>query len=128
MGIADLLGVRSEKLQLQGNIQTMEELYELIKDVPFEAGVPELHNTGFARIIIFPQLDRNNQVQIMGSRGKFTVNRSIQPAGLKNMLVNDMLNEISDGWSSMSGAMGDTKKLCMMLVTKTAETINALGI
>jgi hypothetical protein len=73
-------------------------------------------------------LYRNNQVQILGSKGKYYVERSVQPAGIGKMAMNMALNEISDGWSGMSGAFGGTKKKCMELVTKTAETINSMGI
>lgn len=127
MGISDMLGVRTEKVECR-SVSTLEELYEKIKDVPFEAGKPELVKNGFAWIIAFPQLDRNNQVQIAGNKGKFTVMRSTQPAGVGKMLGNMMLDELTDGWSSMSAAFGNTKKLCMELTTKTAETIRSMNL
>ena len=128
MGIGEAFGVKMIKLNLQGDYPEMKDLYERIKDTEFEAGKPELFKNGFAWIIIFPELDRNNQVQILGSKGKYYVERSVQPAGIGNMAMNMALNEISDGWSGMSGAFGGTKKKCMELVTKTAETINSMGI
>lgn len=128
MGLGDLFGVRIEKLNLKGSFETIKELYEAIKDVDFEAGKPELVKDGLAWVIAFPQLDRNNQVQILGSKGKYSVQRSVQPAGLGNLAANLALDKITEGFSSMSGTFGDTKKLCMEQVTKTADTINGLGI
>lgn len=127
MGLADAFGVRVEKLNLKGNF-SMEELYEKIKDVKFEAGVPSLVKNGFAWVIAFPQLDRNNQVQILGANGKYSVQRGVQPVGVDKMLANMALDKLTGGLSGLSGAFGDTKKRCMELTTKTAQTINALGI
>lgn len=127
MGISDMLGVRVEKVECKST-NTLEELYEKIKDVPFEAGKPELVKNGFAWLIVFPQLDRNNQVQIIGNKGKFTVQRSAQPAGVGKMVKNMVLDELTDGWSSMSAAFGNTKKRCMELTTKTAETLRSLNL
>ena len=127
MGLADVFGVRVEKLNLKGNY-SMEELYERIKDVKFEAGVPSLVKNGFAWVIAFPQLDNNNQVQILGANGKYSVQRSVQPVGVDKMLMNMALDNLTGGLTSLSGAFGDTKKRCMELATKTADTINALGL
>ncbi len=127
MGLADIFGVRVEKLELKGNY-SMEELYERIKDVKFEAGVPSLVKNGFAWVIAFPQLDNNNQVQILGANGKYSVQRSVQPVGVDKMLMNMALDNLTGGLTSLSGAFGDTKKRCMELATKTADTINALGL
>lgn len=129
MGIGDMLGIRMEKVVCK-NKYTMEELYEKIKDVTFEAGQPMLAKTIGSPIIVFPKVDRNNQVQILPSGGgtKFTVQRSAQPAGLDNMIMNDVLNSVTDGWSSMSGAFGDTKKRCLALTTSTAEVLRSLDL
>jgi hypothetical protein len=128
MGIADMFGVRVEKLNLKENYPTMKDLYEKIKDVNFEAGVPSLVKHGFTWMIVFPQLDRNNQVQILGVNGKYSVQRSTQPAGVDKMMANFALDKLTNGITGLSGAFGDTKKLCMELATKTAATINALGL
>ncbi len=129
MGLGDMLGIRQEKVMFKGSFANVSELFEAIKDVEFEAGKPALVKSGPAFVLVFPQLDRNNQVQILpGLKGSFIVTRSTQPAGLGNMIKNDLLNAATDGWSTMSGAMGNTKKRCMELVTKTAETLRALDI
>lgn len=68
MGLADAFGVRMEKLNLKGDYPTLQDFYEKIKDVEFEAGKPSLVKSGLAYVIAFPQIDRNNQVQILGTR------------------------------------------------------------
>jgi hypothetical protein len=126
MGIGEAFGVKVEKLQLKESYSSIQELYDKIKDVKFEAGQPELYKQGLVYIIIFPEIDRNNQVQILGYKGKYTVQRSVQPAG--KLGANMALEQLTGGLSGLSGAFGNSKKRCMELVTKTAETINALGI
>lgn len=124
MGFGDLMGV---KLKLSREY-TIEELYELIKDVPFEAGKPELVNHGPAVLIAFPQLDRNNQVQILGKKGKYNVMRSVQPAGLDKAFSNIALEKFTGGLSGFSGAFGKTKKRCEELAKITGEQINAMNL
>ena len=128
MGIGGMLGIKSETLKLKGSYAGIEEFYEKIKDVEFEAGKPLLIKYGFVWMIVFPPVDRNNQVQIIGNKGKFTVQRSVQPANMDSIVSNMVLDKLTDGWSGMSGAFGDAKKRCMELVTMTADTIHQLGI
>ncbi len=127
MGLKDALGVRVEKLKLKEKY-SMEELYEKIKGVSFEAGEPALVKNGFALVIAFPQLDNNNQVQILGTKGNFSVQRSAQPVGIENLIANMALDKLTGGIKGLSGAFGNTKKRCMELATKTAEQINQMGI
>ena len=110
MGFGEMLGVKVAKLNLKGNYETMEQLYEAIKDIKFEAGTPALVKHGFNQIIVYPQQDRNNQVWIMNvGKGKYQVMRSSEVAGLGNVVKNAVLDDLTDGWSSMSGAFGDKK-------------------
>ena len=76
-----------------------------------------------------PEQDRNNQVWIMNvGKGKFQVMRSSEVAGLNNLVKNAVLDELTDGWSTMSGAFGNKKKRCMELVDITARQIQEAGI
>lgn len=127
MGLGEMLGVKQVKLKLKGDYPKMKDLYEAIKDLDFEAGKPELVRL-LADVIAFPELDRNNQVQILGSKNKYYVTRSVQPAGFDKMLKNELLDELTDGWSSLSGGFGKTKKRCMELVDSTVETLYKVGI
>lgn len=81
MGFGEMMGVKNVKLELKGNYASLEELLEAMKDVKFEAGVPELTKHGIGSVIVFPPVDRNNQVWITGAKGKFTILRSAEVAG-----------------------------------------------
>ena len=108
---------------------TIEELYEKIKDIPFEAGVPELLHYGFAHAICFPEQDRNNQVQIyVNKKGKVQVMRSTQPMGLQKVLENVSMDHLTDGISSLSMLGGKKKKLCEELARRTAQQLNNLDL
>ena len=129
MGLGEMLGVKSAKLNLKGNYPGLEELFEAIKDIKFEAGQPNLVKQGLGKVIVFPELDRNNQVWIQNlGKGKYQVARSTEVAGLDNMVKNAVLDSLTDGWSSMSGAFGNTKKRCMELVDITAKEIEEAGV
>lgn len=129
MGLGEMLGVKNVKLNLKGNYATIDDLYAAMKDIKFEAGVPANVKHGFNQVIVFPELDRNNQVWIMSlGNGKYQVMRSSEVAGLGNVVKNAVLDELTDGWSSMSGAFGNKKKRCMELVDITAKEIEAAGI
>lgn len=128
MGFGEMMGVKNVKLELKGNYATLEELLGAMKDVKFEAGVLELTKHGIGSVIVFPPVDRNNQVWITGAKGKFTIMRSSEVAGLGNMAKNAALDALTDGWSSVSGAFGSKKKRCMELVDITAKEMEAAGI
>lgn len=129
MGLGEMMGVKVEKITPKGTY-TLEEFYNKIKDVKFDAGQPQYVKNGLAYVIVFPQLDRNNQVQILQSlkKGTFEVQRSAQPAGVGNLAANMALDKLTGGLSGLSGAFGDTKKRCMALVTRTAEQIRELDL
>ena len=128
MGLGEMMGVKNVKLELKGKYATLAELLDAMKDVKFEAGIPELTKHGIGSVIVFPPVDRNNQVWITGAKGKFTVMRSAEVAGLGNMAKNAILDSLTDGLSSMSGAFGNKKKRCMELVDITAKEMKEAGI
>lgn len=129
MGLGEMLGVKVAKLDLKGNYDSTEQFYDAIKEIKFEAGMPALVKHGFNQVIVFPEQDRNNQVWIMNvGKGKFQVMRSSEVAGLDNLVKNAVLDELTDGWSSMSGAFGNKKKRCMELVDITARQIQEAGV
>ena len=128
MGLGEMMGVKNVKLELKGNYATLADLLEAMKDIQFEAGVPELTKHGIGAVIVFPPVDRNNQVWITGAKGKFTIMRSAEVAGIGTMAKNAVLDTLTDGWSSMSGAFGNKKKRCMELVDITAKEIKEAEI
>lgn len=123
-----VLGVKMVKLKLK-NKYTTEEFYEKIAGTRFEAGTPELIKYGPAYIIAFPEVDRNNQVVIQADRkGIIYVQRAATPIGLDKQLRNEMLEDLTGGLSGMSVLLGKKKKLCMALVDKTAEQLEAMDL
>lgn len=110
------------------NEYSIEELYEKIKDVQFTAGVPSLTKHGFANIITFPALDRNNQVWIMkAGKNKFSIQKQDE-AGVGNAVRNAALDSLTDGWSGMSGTFGKKSKACEAQVEATQKELEALGL
>lgn len=112
---------------------SMQSLYERIKDEQFSVGKPELVKNGFAWVIAFPAVDRNNQCQITqgwfkGEEGnKFTVLKAEQ-AGTENMLKNAALDSLTNGWSSVNKVFGKNSKLVEQQVVDTAKEFEALGL
>lgn len=127
MSIGEMFGIKQIKIETRTPM-SIQDFYEKIKDVHFEAGEPQLVKNGLAWVIAFPEVDRNNQVQILGDKGKFYVTRAVQPAGLGKFAKNIALEALTDGWSGMSAAFGDKKKLCMHLTELAAETIKGLDL
>lgn len=95
---------------------TLEEFYEAIKGIQFEAGEPNIVKHGLGNIIAFPPIDRQNQVWILASGfkapyKKFQIQLSHELAGdFGNMLANDLLNHFTGGLSSMGAAFGGSAK------------------
>lgn len=127
MGIGEILGVRTIKISTSSPY-SLEEFFEKIKDTPFDAGKPALVKDGLTYVIAFPQIDRNNQVQIIGNKGLFYVQRSVQPAGIDKMVANMALEKLTDGLTGLSGAFGGAKKKCMKPAQNTADIILAMNL
>lgn len=104
------------------------ELFELIKDVDFEAGHPELKNHGPTKWIVFPQLNRYNQVIIGGRQGKFYVQCTTEPIGIGDPVSNNILNTITSGLNSFSISFGKTKKRCEKLAESVGNQINDMDL
>ena len=116
------------KLKLKGKYECLSALYSAMITHDFTAGFPLLHGEGVYSQIAFPELDRNNQVQICRNAftGSYWVLRVTSSAG--NVLNNALLDAETDGMSSMSAAFGETKRECLRLVKVTAEEIEKIGL
>ena len=102
---------------------TLEELYEAIRQVPFEAGTPSVVHYGFAHLICFPEQDRSNQVQIrIDRKNRLFVQKGVQAMG------NAQVAESMEKGAGMSVLFGKTKKRCEELTRKTAEQMRALNL
>ena len=127
MGIGEMFGVKTIKV-CTSSPYSLEEFFEKIRDTAFDAGKPALVKDDLTYVIAFPQIDRNNQVQIVGSKGMFYVQRSVQPAGIDKMVANMALEKLTDGLTGLSGAFGGAKKKCIELVQNTADIILTMNL
>ncbi len=124
-------GLKILKLKCTGSY-TLDELYEKIKDVEFEAGKPEIVKHGLAYIIAFPALDSHNQVQIIPGTTKkqhdtFTVMKA-EAAGLSNTAGNMLLEKLTGGLFGMKSVMGKNAKEIEKLVESTHAKLETLGL
>lgn len=124
-----MFGVKIRNIKTK-NQYTIEEFYDAIKDKTFSAGQPALTKHGFAMIVTFPPLDRNNQVWIMPVKkkgNKFTIQKQ-QAAGVGNMVGNMALSTLTKGWSDTTAVIGNKNKAAEKLVDITADELEALGL
>ena len=121
------MGLMGTKLKLSREY-SLEELFEKIQNETFEAGEPSLASHGVMTYIVFPQIDRNNQVVIGNWKGTFYVQRTVQPIGIDKAVTNIALEHLTGGISGISSVLGKNKKLCNQLVEKTADQINAMNL
>ena len=125
-------GIKQVKVETK-NSYSMESLYEAIKDHEFSAGKPTLVKNGFAYVIAFPAIDRNNQCQIAqgwfkGAEGnKFTVLRSEQ-AGTENLVKNAILDDLTGGFSSLGKLGGKNNKLAQEQVDAVVAELKAMDL
>lgn len=124
-------GVKVKKIKTSSTY-TIESFYEAIKDKTFTAGQPTLMKYGPSMIITFPELDSQNQVQIINGSFKkesqtFHIQKA-QAAGVKNLAANAALDHLSGGVFGFKSVVGTTAKQCEELVEKTTEELESLGL
>ena len=90
---------------------TIEEFYEAIKDLEFPAGEPLYYKNGIVQLVIFPELDRYNQVRIGPGQlkkapyNKFTISKGDR-VGIQTKIENKFLSKSSYGASSLFSYVG----------------------
>ena len=111
---------------------TLQEFYDEIKDHEFTAGKPMMVKNGLADVIVFPPLDKNNQVWITqaGFKAPYTKWQVFKqsPAGLKNQLGKMALDDLTGGLTGMSGIFGKEAKKIEVLVKEVAEELEQMGL
>ena len=130
VGIGDALtgGIKTVELKVN-HAKNLEELYDEIKDVPFRLGAPVIaKGHGVGNVIAYPAIDKNNQVQIWYYRKKFMICRSEFPAGNKNFFMSIALDTLTEGITSISGAVGNNKQICNQLVEEMGEKLNSMDL
>ena len=128
-----MLGIKKVKVVLK-NDYTVDTLFEAIKDHEFTPGKPKLVKHAFTNVICFPEVDRQNQVQIIpamtqGAKPgpKWTIMKA-EAAGLENVAANVAVEVLTDGWGNLGSLGGSNSKLCEKQVEAVAKEIQELGI
>ena len=112
---------------------TNEEMFEAIKDKEFTGGAPMMVKHGLVDIIVWPQIDRNNQVWLQPaqlSKGPYTkwqVYKN-QPAGLDNAITKGIVDHFTGGLTALSGTFGKNAKSAEEMVQKTCDELKALDL
>ena len=119
-------------LQVQTrNFYTIETLYEAIKDKQFTAGQPYLVDHFSYNIIVFPPLDKRNQVWItpalLGDCNFWYVQKQ-EMAGAESVFGNAVMNELTFGIAHLKGKLSQTAQYCEWLVDVTANELYYLGL
>lgn len=113
---------------------TVETLLEEMKKVTFEAGEPFITKHGFNTMIVFPPVDRQNQVWVMNMKGnkeseKWSIQLSHDIAGdFGNMAKNALLDKVTGGLFGMGSIMGKNAKAGEAAVEEVAKKLGELGL
>ena len=124
MSIGEFFGIKQCKVRAE-SCRNIEDLFLKIRDVPFDAGKPEI--VRYENVIAFPALDGSNQVQIYGEGGNFTVMRSSMPTS-DNLLGEEQIERLTENIPGSAWMFGSKKKLCMILCQRTADQINDMHL
>jgi hypothetical protein len=121
-------GFKLKTIKTKNSYANNRELFERIKDEEFEAGAPKLAKNGFTEIIVFPPLDRQNQIWVMmAGKNKIQVQKS-ELVGAGNMAANEVLEQVTGGIFGMKSIMGKNAKHIEQLVVTTADELEALDL
>lgn len=113
---------------------TVETLLEEMKKVTFEAGEPFITKHGFNTMIVFPPIDRQNQVWVMNMKGnkeseKWSIQLSHDIAGdFGNMAKNALLDKVTGGLFGMGSIMGKNAKAGEAAVEEVVKKLEELGL
>ncbi len=103
MGLKKITGQESYEFIKVKNKLTDDEIYEMIKDVEFPIGKPEISGKGMMRRILFPP-GQMHQVQVKFSMGKVCVNTV--PAGAGGFAKGLVADALTDGWATTVDVFG----------------------
>ena len=107
---------------------SIEELYELVRDADLAAGRASLMTQGPTRWIVFPPLDRQNQVVIGGQNGIFYVQRSAQPLAFASGPGKKWLHSFSAFLPRCSGCSDRARKRCEQTAAAVGRQINEMDL
>ena len=125
--MAGFFGKKDVKVKVQKDY-TADEFYEIIKDHPFAAGKPEKIRYMMMDLIVFPALDKHNQVRI-GKTGQktWTVWKDEEAKG-ESLIANAALRG-AFGWiANIPSMFGENANKAVELVEATANDLEAMNL
>ena len=121
-------GFKLKTVKTKESFENYQQLFDRIKDVDFTAGKPELVKNGFADVIVFPPLDRQNQIWVMlQGKNKIIIQKN-QVVGVADQAINAAFDAVTGGLFSVGSIMGKNSKKIEKLVEATASEIEALNL
>ena len=121
-------GFKLKTVKTKESFENYQQLFDRIKDVDFTAGKPELVKNGFADVIVFPPLDRQNHIWVMlQGKNKIIIQKN-QVVGVADQAINAAFDAVTDGLFSVGSIMGKNSKKIEKLVEATASEIEALNL
>lgn len=121
-------GFKLKTVKTKESFENYQQLFDRIKDVDFTAGKPKLVKNGFADVIVFPPLDRQNQIWVMlQGKNKIIIQKN-QVVGVADQAINAAFDAVTDGLFSVGSIMGKNSKKIEKLVEATASEIEALNL
>ena len=121
-------GFKLKTVKTNESFENYQQLFDRIKDVDFTAGKPELVKNGFADVIVFPPLDRQNQIWVMlQGKNKIIIQKN-QVVGVADQAINAAFDAVTDGLFSVGSIMGKNSKKIEKLVEATASELEALKL
>lgn len=107
---------------------TIEELFEYIKGIQFEAGKPSMVNYGPTKWIVFSEHDWYNRIVIGGSKGKFEV--QCKPIDINEMYTSlgKKIGLLIKRSGFFSEIMEKTKKKSETLIASIVLQINEMNL
>jgi hypothetical protein len=114
---------------------TIEEFCNILKNYKFSAGVPYLDKEGVNLCIAFPPLDNFNQVRIISRGGtnnervnSWMIFKSDHKTGLGQMVKNNFLYDITDGWTILFSAFSSNARKGHKYVDTVLAEIQSLNL
>ena len=127
-------GIKVKKFVTK-NEYTPEELYEAIKEHEFTPGKPMWVSHMMTHVIAFPEVDRQNQVQILpgfiASKGKRGTKWTIQKAeavGAENVAKNLAIGFLTDGMGNLGSLGGKNSKLCEQQIDEVLKELEGMDL
>ncbi|MGN0071524.1 MAG: hypothetical protein ACI361_06760 [Atopobiaceae bacterium] len=121
-------GFKLKTVKTKQSFDNQKALFDRIKDESFTAGKPELVKNGFADVIVFPPLDRQNQIWVMlQGKNKIIIQKN-QIVGVTDQVINAALDAVTDDVFSIGSIFGPNAKKIEKLVETTAAELEALDL